>query len=382
MRHFEEITIQNFRGIQDLKLQGLGQINLLVGVNNSGKTSVLEAISAYCSPLDLRELVTTARQRERENLVDRIPTLDALLWMFPQSKDVEKGTLDQSEIVISSLGSFPVNQLQVLYQKIEGVRFVTASSRNRRMSLSNQNLDDDEDSLQEEIQQGIDLELQVHTNQLTSSGEKEVFTRRLQLWERDRLVARTGEASLNLPVYMITQFSHRTERVQARALTETRMSNFTAQVIHLLQKMDSGIIGLEILTPLDRPIVYVNHQQLGLAPLSTFGDGVRRLLFIATKLVKVRGGVLLIDEIETAIHTEALHQSFSWLIYWCREMDIQLFATTHSLEAIDVLLNATQEENDLVTFRLERAESSTSAVRLDQYLLHTLREELGQEVRK
>ncbi len=45
MKHIENITIHKFRGLQELTLSNLGQINLLVGVNNSGKTSVLEAIS-------------------------------------------------------------------------------------------------------------------------------------------------------------------------------------------------------------------------------------------------------------------------------------------------------------------------------------------------
>ena len=40
MKHIDEFTIQAFRGLRDVKLEGLGQINLLVGENNSGKTSV------------------------------------------------------------------------------------------------------------------------------------------------------------------------------------------------------------------------------------------------------------------------------------------------------------------------------------------------------
>jgi AAA15 family ATPase/GTPase len=43
----ESVTIHNFRGLRDLELRDLGQINLLVGINNSGKTSVLEALSGF-----------------------------------------------------------------------------------------------------------------------------------------------------------------------------------------------------------------------------------------------------------------------------------------------------------------------------------------------
>ncbi|QTA88180.1 AAA family ATPase [Desulfonema magnum] len=51
-KHFETLTIKQFRGLQESELSQLGRINLLVGPNNSGKTSILEAISAYCHPLD------------------------------------------------------------------------------------------------------------------------------------------------------------------------------------------------------------------------------------------------------------------------------------------------------------------------------------------
>jgi predicted ATP-dependent endonuclease of OLD family len=63
-RNLENITIHQFRGLKELERKDLGQINLLVGVNNSGKTSVLEALSIYCDPLDLRNWIITATQRE------------------------------------------------------------------------------------------------------------------------------------------------------------------------------------------------------------------------------------------------------------------------------------------------------------------------------
>ena len=47
----DRLTIQRFRGLRDLTLSGLGRVNLLVGPNNSGKTSVLEAIALFCQPL-------------------------------------------------------------------------------------------------------------------------------------------------------------------------------------------------------------------------------------------------------------------------------------------------------------------------------------------
>src|SRR5947209_55025 len=41
---FKEVTIKNFRGIQNLTLKDFGLINLFTGKNNSGKTSALEGV--------------------------------------------------------------------------------------------------------------------------------------------------------------------------------------------------------------------------------------------------------------------------------------------------------------------------------------------------
>lgn len=45
MRHsFKDITIKNFRGFDLLEINGFAKINLFVGANNVGKTSILEAL--------------------------------------------------------------------------------------------------------------------------------------------------------------------------------------------------------------------------------------------------------------------------------------------------------------------------------------------------
>lgn len=58
----KNIHIQNYRGIKDLKINDFKRINLLVGDNNSGKTSVLEAVITltpsllnFFDPILLRE---------------------------------------------------------------------------------------------------------------------------------------------------------------------------------------------------------------------------------------------------------------------------------------------------------------------------------------
>ena len=45
---FKNLRIRNFRAFGDLEIPRLGRINLVTGKNNSGKTSLLEALFLLC----------------------------------------------------------------------------------------------------------------------------------------------------------------------------------------------------------------------------------------------------------------------------------------------------------------------------------------------
>lgn len=52
----KSLEIKNFRCFESFRLEKLGQVNLLVGSNNSGKTSRLEALYLLCYPASLESL--------------------------------------------------------------------------------------------------------------------------------------------------------------------------------------------------------------------------------------------------------------------------------------------------------------------------------------
>lgn len=360
----------------------LGQINLLVGINNSGKTSVLEALNIYCHPIDIRTWLSTARQREQESIRARTPAIDALRWLFTQDFSLDGEQLHKGSIAISSDGNFSVKQMKASYEEIEGIW--VSERRNRRASSNREEqiLEDEETS---GLRKGLEIKIDLFTEQLSLLDNDPSLSESFQLWEDDFLprVASRGQPGLRTSI--VTPSSHRSEIGQIRLFSEARFQNFKHDVLHLLQQLDKNISDIEILLSPEsissRFNIFIQHERLGLAPISTFGDGVRRLLHIALKLVSARGGILLVDELESTIHTEALQSSFNWLAKWCKEMDVQLFATTHSLEAVDAVLEVTESSSDLVLYRLEPKEVETRVVRHDWTRLKRLREDLGQEVR-
>ena len=75
-----------------MTLQDLGQINLLVGGNNSGKNQCFwKQYQLIAVPLDPLEWLNTSWRREIK--YSRKPQLDALKWLFPQNREVDQADL-------------------------------------------------------------------------------------------------------------------------------------------------------------------------------------------------------------------------------------------------------------------------------------------------
>ena len=63
----DSLEIRNFRGLKELRIEKLGRVNLIVGKNNVGKTSVLEALRLYAQPASLRTTASSAAPNATAN---------------------------------------------------------------------------------------------------------------------------------------------------------------------------------------------------------------------------------------------------------------------------------------------------------------------------
>jgi len=91
--------------------------------------------------------------------------------------------------------------------------------------------------------------------------------------------------------------------------------------------------------------------------LRSYGDGLNRLFGIALSLVNARGGLLLIDEIENGMHHTVQLDAWRVIFRLARRLDIQVFATSHSWDAVEAFQKAAAEDPDEgVLIRLSRHE--------------------------
>ena len=81
-------------------------------------------------------------------------------------------------------------------------------------------------------------------------------------------------------------------------------------------------------------------------PLNNLGEGMNRLLYIILCLVNASKGTLLIDEIENGIHYSIQPKLWKLILELAERLDVQVFVTTHSWDAVEGFQEALNEFHD------------------------------------
>lgn len=315
------LKIENFRGFQSFELQNLGRVNLLVGENNSGKTSLLEAIYLLKSGVNLLPLYELIQIRAEYLSGDpkTRPDLDIKLLFHqrrPQIEDyflIESLTTDGSqELLRYSLqkngSDFQQGAAGDLVELYRGFSLVVNA-----LSQENQ-----------------ELEMPLHTD-------------------------------MGLPQKYVRQFAEPPGFTQHQfvpsALAGSKNLNTLFDAIELTPKEEDLYEMLRVIEPeIQRIAPQRNHSgefKVLLAgaedpiPLRNLGGGVGHLLNLALSLVNAAGGLLMVDDIDMGLHSSVMPDL--WRLIWetANKLDIQVFATTHSRDCWQSLAEiAAQEDTD------------------------------------
>ena len=359
MRLIESLHIEAFRGLRDLRLEGLGQINLLVGPNNCGKTSVLESIDFLQSLWGVVDFVMVGSARRQHTGLSHF---EGLRWLFPQGRD--------GRIKLAVAGEWPLAEAQAtlaVFAEVAEEAMVGAAGDGGVGPANGRE------------RQGAEVAVAVTARGL---GELAVTHR----------VVQGAPLRQELPLPMPESLAVRVEfttpaDVADEEYTRDRYSRLPAAqrkaVCELVRRFDPLVEDIAVVIPPEKqPVLLVEHGRLGRPPLSTFGDGLRRAVQLASAVSSAAGGLLLVDEIENSLHPSALATVFGWLVAACREHDVQLFATTHSLEALDAMVGAVGGQvDDLVAYHLAPRLERTHAERFSGDMLQRLVRERGLDVR-
>ena len=369
--HIESLKIGHFRGIHYLNVEGLNHINIIAGDNNSGKTSVLEALLLLRNPNDFTNILRLARMRDTNVFFSGTPVYESFINLFPQDTsemEISLNAICEGEHIVYKLHG---EQKKIMMDPEDVIKKLYPAKRNRMMR------DMDSDLVEVDAFHGeLIYEIEGHRDRLDV--------------EIDAYSTTSGR-EIKKNNYLNIVYLSPTDHVRGYVFNRIIRNDAYKEIcLRILQLFDPDIIDLLILKndENNRSTEYIKHAKLGIMPISTYGDGIKKVLSLANAIAQAAGGVLLIDEVETAIHSKYYDDIFRFLVKATIQFDVQVFITTHSIEAIDGLLTTQDYEHQnnkddisVLTFKKDSSELKTYSRVLTGRHVFANREQFGFEVR-
>jgi AAA domain, putative AbiEii toxin, Type IV TA system len=348
----KSIKISGYRGFSSFQMSGLQRITLLVGTNNSGKTSALESLFLLASqgdPLSLWKVLSRRSERLTERQTTPYPDLDvshlftghelrvSSHFDFEAENDSPGRAVHFTIVEISDEANprVPTRQGVPIPSRI-GLQIKAKSGSaitlplSRLGGLSADSLD------QRRVRRKV-VEEEIPSQFITAEtfGGNEL----LSLWDTISLTANEDRVLQALRILEPT-----IERIAASAVP---MPEYYGSV-NINQRGGFRVKFKDI----EKPV-----------PIGSMGDGIWRLLVMAIVIAQCKDGVLLIDEIDTGLHYSVMTEMWRLIFGAASLLQVQVFATTHSYDCVKSLAElciSNEEASKAVTLqRIERGQASS-----------------------
>src|SRR5262249_6882137 len=153
--------------------------------------------------------------------------------------------------------------------------------------------------------------------------------------------------------------------------SELVTANRQGELLPSLRFLEPRLDRLSLAVLGGKPLIHGSIGLDRLVPLPLMGEGIRRLFSILLAISHVPSGMVLIDEIENGLHYSVMKDVWKAIAAAARQMDVQVFATTHSYECIQAAHEAITASGtyDLRLFRLDRVNDEIQVAAYDQDVL-------------
>lgn len=327
MNGFKNLEINNFRGIDHLTIEDFSRVNVFLGQNNSGKSTVLEAIAMLMgmSNPDLPQAINAMRARKSfSKFIDIQYFFNNLNVAMPPEvlADEMDGTSRHLKMGLSYVFDELAEPNNVQHQQTGTVNYVNTLEMN--FDISNGTSSHSLRSWLRVNSQGLVV------NRKLADGYLE--NRRAWLTPSDLMTSNLGND-----------------------LTDLFRRNRKDAVLALLKIFDDRINSIEILTD----DIYVGFEGMAqMLPVSMMGDGLRRYLSIVASASNPLIDMFLIDEVDNGLHYSIYKKLWQALFALAVASDKQIFVTTHSKETLgylnEMLEEHTEYQQELRLYTLEK----------------------------
>ena len=346
------LNIQNFRCFSDVTVESLKHINLIVGRNNVGKTTFLEAVFLLSGGYNPRLPMIINGLRGIQSVEGRAD----VLWgrLFRESyfdQPIKIKAVDEKGRVLS---------LQISIKEATETKYQPADGK--------------------DVNAGSDLSTAENESELVleyNDGSGRINTSRAVITPQGIDLLQERAVSHPTAIFVSTRMQfNREDAHRFSALAKKGQEGVIGDALKLLEPRLKRIV---LLMEGDQPVLYGDIGLPELLPLPLMGEGMVRLLTILVDIAFVEGGKIFIDEIDIGFHHSIVKDVWQIIGSLAREFNVQVFATTHNLECVKAAHEAFAQD-DADPFRLHRLEWCQNAVRARTYEPDTLATALSAEL--
>lgn len=315
MDGFKNIEIKNFRGIGHLKIEDFSRVNVFIGQNNSGKSSVLESLLlvAGMSNPDLPLSLNKARTR-----IFRVAYLRETRYQF-------------YNLDIKNTPEFSSLQFDGIRRHLQIKLFYKESADDGVQSI------DEPIVLSETVRMPNTIEMLFD---VTNSQGTKRFRSSLSVNQSDVPSRQEPAKEYVENNYAILFSSDLLSSNLANDLSELFKRKQKDLLLNYLQLFDARINAIDILNN----DVYIGYNDVReMLPVSMSGDGLRRYLNIVAGSANPLNTAILIDEIDNGLHYSAYKKLWEAIFALATATNKQIFVTTHSKETLGSLNEMLEE---------------------------------------
>jgi predicted ATPase len=355
----KSLRIQRFRMLDDLTVSSLGRVNLIVGKNNCGKSTVLDALRILARRGNVALLQEMLSEHNED--MNSGPRSEAVVEAgaespyrnlfhgraFPLEPDhrIYIGTTDRTNYVAIGHTHF-VEETETISDGDE----VFERRKRRAVPLS---------AVGEfqAVLQGLTIETDSSPPRIVPLSTLENRTRPLLIGAREAPV--THVPTQFLPDETLAELW---DRIALRPESES--------VIQGLRIIEPDVEGLAFVKKAvgrykDRTAVVKLRGNDRPVSLASMGDGMLRVLQLILSMFSASGGIFLVDEFENGLHHSVQTKIWDVIFELAIRLDIQTFATTHSWDCIEAFRDAAiKSRADGVLFRIGRSQRTSEKGRL------------------
>ena len=326
MAFIKSIEINQFRGIQKLTVSDFSDINLVVGDNNSGKTTFLEAIQLLFAKSQLSSIKNVINQRTVLNL-NNSSFYTSFIKMFNMEQNKNELNID----IYAQSNHGPLEfELKGYETTVSGDDALLLSSLSARQKAQ-----------YKRSSAYIPETVKVFTGSLITQTGNRPIVKEIRCTSLDN--GMPGSV-VKKEVQYIPSYGHLRYDLLQNIVDNPEYKKLA---IDILRQFDHSIADICYTKADDGTYLETIITKNGVnMPFSVYGDGIKKILYILNKLFDATDSILMIDEIETGLHKKYYDTLFPVVFALASKLNVQLFIATHSIEAIEAILRYGNYEKD------------------------------------